>query len=111
MTDGTWVIREAYPSAPSLRIKQALVLANELDTRDVLVVRDEAEGKEILRRLLGTHGPYATEENPPEVVGGELRLKKPERGLLWLIGSAAFAVRFDKVWPVLDLSDDDEAKN
>lgn len=102
---GNWVIQEAFPGAPTTQFSRALSLAHELATRDALAVRDDAEAREILRRLLETHGPYATEENPPDVSAGELRLRKADRGLLWLIGSAAFALRFGTLWPVFDLGE------
>jgi hypothetical protein len=105
---GVWKIEETHPAVPADRLGDAIALAAELNAQDTLAVTDEAEAKAILKWLRANHGPYVIEDNPPRFKEGCIQLKKPERGLLWLVGSAAFAVRFRDVFPVMDLSDGDE---
>jgi len=107
---GRWTLEEMYPQVPLERLRGALALAADLNSRLDLKVADEAEYEAILKWFRANHGPYAIEDNPPRFDGGALKLRKPQRGLLWLIATAAFAIRFGDAFEVMKLDDDENEK-
>lgn len=107
---GMWTIEEMYPEVPIERLREALALASELNSSLSIKLADEAEYKAAMKWFRANHGPYAIEDNPPRFAAGSLKLKKPERGLLWLLATAVFALRFRDVFPVMDMGDDQEAE-
>jgi hypothetical protein len=107
ITNGKWRIDEAFPRISAGALRAALALSEEVAAGDSIAVKDKAEGDAILKFAKGNHGPWI-EDNPGTITGGKLTLRKREPKVLALYGAAAFAVRFRQIWPVLDMSEDEE---
>jgi hypothetical protein len=104
---GAWQLAEAYPPVDAGTLRRALELAAEIESGTHFAIADEAEGAALLAWAKANF-LYQIEDHPAAIGGSMLRIDAPHRGVLALYGSAAFAVRFGAVWPVADLSDDDE---
>jgi hypothetical protein len=93
--NGAWRISQAYPEVDASTLAAALSLAAEIEQGATISMRDEAEGNSILSRAKRNFGKHL--KGNPE-----------------LLGIAAFAERFSRVWPVANLTaqedegDDDE---
>ncbi|MCC7177746.1 MAG: hypothetical protein IT177_05075 [Acidobacteria bacterium] len=99
---GTWRIEQAWPATDAATLDAALSLAAEVERGTTIALRDEPEGTAILawaRRNFGEH----PRGNPPRVGDGAIRFKKAGHEVA-LLGIAAFAHRFARTWPVVDLA-------
>ena len=104
---GNWQIEMAYPAVTASTLKSAIELAKEAQQGQQISVRDADEGTAIVKWATSNFGVYL-EDSPATVSDRSLRLSEAEPNALALYGVAAFAVRFKDVWPVVELSDDDE---
>lgn len=71
----------------------------ETRKREGFKVRDDEEAQQILEWSRNNNGALLS-DNLPIHEGGSIRLKDPNAADYNLLGSAVFAVRYGKVWPV-----------
>ena len=101
---GAWRIAQAHPGAEADTLTAALSLAAEIEHGTSIAVHDDEEGNAILmwaKRAFGVH----LKRNPPKLSDGAIRFETAGREVA-LLGIAAFAHRFAKTWPVVDLTKD-----
>jgi len=99
VVSGTWRITEAFPTVPAERLRAALALSAEVESRERITVLSEQEAETILERATKEYG-FLYEENPLRKEAGALRLEKPQDQALCIVGSFAYRVRFADTWPM-----------
>ncbi|HET7220943.1 MAG TPA: hypothetical protein VFJ02_22975 [Vicinamibacterales bacterium] len=105
--EGDWLIADAYPAVDAATLRAALALAAEIDGGTAITVRDDAEGNAILEWAAPRVGRHL-KPNPPTLVNGAIRFKKPGHEVA-LLGIAAFTHRFGSTWPIARLSPEHQA--
>lgn len=97
--NGTWHIDQTFPETSAETLHAALELVAETRKREGFKVRDDEEAQQILEWSKNNNGALLS-DNLPIHEGGSIRLKDPNAADYNLLGSAVFAVRYGKVWPV-----------
>ena len=97
-----WWIERALPAVDHDTLARALALAAEVERGSAISVADDAEGQAILTWARRSFGDQLT-INPPTLTAGAIRFRNPGHEVA-LVGIAAFAQRFARTWPVVDLT-------
>jgi hypothetical protein len=106
LAGGKWRLKEAFPKVDAATLRDALSLCAEATVGDAITIKD-GEADAVMKWAKGNHGPWI-EDNPGTIENGRLTLGKRDPVVLNLYAASVFGVRFGKVWPVLNLAEDED---
>jgi hypothetical protein len=101
VTAATWGLDAAFPPIDADRLKEALSVAEALETPRRFVARDEAEA-ELIEQRVTTHAPEFFVANPLTRTGRELAVQRRDPAALWQIAVRACWLRYAGVLPLRD---------
>ena len=94
-----WEIREAYPHVSAATLSEALALSAAAEGGGpALPLRTPEEARTALDRFL-KEWKFLFADDPPAVVGSEIRLSKANASSMALLAAEAFRLRHADTWP------------
>jgi hypothetical protein len=111
-----WEIRESYPRVSAATLSDALALSAEAEGGGpALPLRTPEEARTALDRFL-EQWKFLFADDPPAVVGSEIRLSKANPSTMAMVAAEAFRLRHAATWPfeapeVDPLGDEDDAED
>ncbi len=100
----TWRIDAAFPAIDADQLREALALAEAVETGRRLVARDETEAQRIEARVL-KHAPEFFHANSLLRTGAELAVKRRDPAAIWQVAVRAFWLRYAGTFPLQDFDE------